>query len=141
MLILDTNVVSELFRQQPDTQVDIWFKAVSPSGLFVTAVSKTESLVGLAMMPEGKRKQLLHTIMYSFFEERLQNPILVFGGREAEFFAELVSHRRSIGRPIGEFDAQIAAIARSNSFAVVTRNVRDFEDCNIEIVNPWDPSR
>ena len=137
MHILDTNVVSELFRPEPDDRVAGWLEAASPPQLFVTAVSKAESLLGLAMMPDGRRKQILDGIMRTFFENRLTTPILGFGDREAEHFAELVSHRRRIGRPIGEFDAQIAAIARSHRFAVVTRNVEDFEHCGIEVINPW----
>jgi predicted nucleic acid-binding protein len=137
VFVLDTNVVSELFKAEPDPGLAAWLEVTPPSRFFVTAISKAESLTGLAIMPEGKRKQALHLIMHTFFEERLLNPILPFGDRDAEFFAEVVSHRRRIGRPIGEFDAQIAAIARANSFAVVTRNVGDFEQCGIAVINPW----
>lgn len=138
MFILDTNVVSEIFRPAPDQRVADWFKRASPPQLFVTAISKAESLLGLAMMPDGKRKQALDEAMRTFFEDRLKTPILPFGDRETRFFADLVSNRRRAGLPIGEFDAQIAAIAKSRGFAVVTRNVNDFEHCGIGIINPWE---
>lgn len=138
MYILDTNVISELFRGEPDRNVASWLEATHPSSFFVTAISKAESLSGLATMPQGRRKQALHILMHDFFERQLRNSILPFGSREAEFFAEIVAERRKAGRPIGEFDAQIASIARSNGFTVVTRNTRDFEHCGVELMNPWD---
>lgn len=137
MYVLDTNVVSEIFRPVPDPRVEAWLEASEPSKLYVTAISKAESLTGLARMQEGRRKQFLHTAIYAFFENRMKMPILAFGSREAEYFAEIVAGRYRRGLPIGEFDAQIAAIARAYGFAVVTRNVVDFEHCGIEIINPW----
>ncbi len=110
----------------------------SPGHFFVTSVSKAESLLGLALMPDDKRKQLLGDIMQTFFGERLQTPALAFGDLEAVAFAELVSVRRRRGLRIGEFDAQIAAIAKTHGFAVATRNVSDFEHCGVEIINPWE---
>jgi predicted nucleic acid-binding protein len=137
MFILDTNVVSELFRPRPDPAVEHWFEAADPAQLYVTSISKAESLLGLALMPDGRRKQILGSALRTFFEDRLRTPVLAFGDREAEHFAELVSHRLSIGRQIGEFDAQIAAIARRHDCAVVTRNTDDFQECGIEVINPW----
>lgn len=89
-------------------------------------------------MPDGRRKLALGEIMRVFFEERIVTPILPFGGQEAVAFAGLVADRTRRGAPINEFDAQIAAIAQVKEFAVVTRNVRDFEHCGITIINPWE---
>lgn len=139
MYILDTNVVSELFKPIPDSNVETWLEASDLSVLYVTAITKAESLTGLALMPEGRRKQMLHKAMYAFFESRMETPVLAFDAQGAEFFSEIVAGRYRRGLPIGEFDAQIAAIARSHAFAVVTRNVRDFEHCGVEIINPWSP--
>jgi predicted nucleic acid-binding protein len=88
-------------------------------------------------MPDGRRKQFLHVAIHAFFENRMKTPILAFDSREAEYFAEIVAGRYRRGLPIGEFDAQIAAIARSYAFAIVTRNVADFDPSGIAIVNPW----
>jgi len=137
MYVLDTNVVSEIFRPVPDPSVEAWLEASEPSKLYVTAITKAESLTGLARMPEGRRKQLLHAAIYAFFEKRMKTPVLAFDSREAEYFAEIVAGRYRRGLPIGEFDAQIAAIARSYAFAIVTRNVADFEHCGIDIIDPW----
>lgn len=140
MFILDTNVVSELFRPVPEPAVESWLISADPVKLYVTSISKAESLLGVSTMLDGKRKQRLGEALRVFYEDRLQTPILAFGDREAEYFADLVLHRVRMGRPIGEFDAQIAAIARRHGFAVVTRNVTDFEHCGIEIINPWEDS-
>lgn len=138
MYVLDTNVVSEIFRPVPDPNVEAWLEASEPSKLYVTAITKAESLTGVARMPEGRRKQFLHVAIHAFFENRMKTPVLAFGSREAEYFAEIVAGRYRHGLPIGEFDAQIAAIARSCGFSIVTRNVTDFEHCGIAVINPWE---
>lgn len=137
MFVLDTNVISESFRPQPDPRVVAWMGAAMPSKVFVTAPSKAELLVGLAYMPDGRRKAEFGLVIGAFFDHWLKTAILPFGTLEAESYAEIVAHRRRVGRPVTEFDAQIAAIAKTRGFAVVTRNVADFEHCGIEIVNPW----
>lgn len=137
MYVLDTNVVSEIFRAIPDPNVEAWLETSDPSKLYVTAITKAEFLTGLVRMPDGRRKQFLHVAIHAFFENRMKTPILAFDSREAEYFAEIVAGRYRRGLPIGEFDAQIAAIARSYAFAIVTRNVADFDHCGTEIVNPW----
>jgi predicted nucleic acid-binding protein len=139
MYVLDTNVVSEIFRPVPDPNVATWLETSKPSNLYVTAVTKAESLTGLARMPEGRRRQSLHALMHAFFENRMKTPVLAFDSRSAEFFAEIVAGRYRRGLPVGEFDAQIAAIARAHEFAIVTRNVIDFEHCGIQVINPWEP--
>jgi len=140
MFILDTNVVSELFRPMPADAVVAWIGRTDPADLYVTAISTAEMLLGVALMPPGRRRDGLEHVLRLFFAEKLRTGILAFGDRESTLFAELVAHRRGIGRPIGEFDAQIAAIARAHGFSVVTRNVRDFDDCGVGVVNPWSAS-
>lgn len=137
MFVLDTNVISESFRPHPDPKAAAWMDTVTPANIYITSLSKAELLVGLACMPDGKRKVELGSAIAALFGRWLQTSVLSFGTTEAEIYAELVAHRRRLGRPIGEFDAQIAAIAKARGFAVATRNVRDFEHCGIEIVNPW----
>jgi len=90
-------------------------------------------------MPYGRRKIALGAVIEAFFSRWLKTEILPFGSQEAEAYAEITAQRRKAGRPIKEFDAQIAAIARVRRFAVATRNVADFEHCGIEIINPWNP--
>lgn len=136
--LLDTNIVSEAFRPQRNLEVEGWFERTPRNRIFVSSVTKAELLFGLAIMPQGRRQLELSEAMYKFLSHELRTEVLPFGTREAELFAEIGSHRRAKGRPISQFDAQIAAIARSHDFAIVTRNTRDFEHCGVELINPWD---
>lgn len=139
VFVLDTNVISETFKPVPDADVATWIDSVPPLQAHITAPSKAELLSGLAIMPYGRRKMAFGAVIEAFFSRWLKTEILPFGSQEAEAYAEIIAQRRQVGRPIKEFDAQIAAIARVRRFTVVTRNVRDFEHCGIEIVNPWNP--
>ncbi len=138
MFVLDTNVISEIFKPVPDAGVAAWMDSSFSIRSYVTAMTKAELLLGLANMQDGKRKAALGDVIGAFFTTLLKTPVLAFGDREAEAYAEIVSKRRFLGHPIHEFDAQIASVARSHGFAVVTRNVADFADCGINIVNPWE---
>lgn len=141
MFVLDTNVISETFKSSPDVGVASWMEGSIAERTYVTALTKAELLVGLGRMPEGRRKAGLGEVIGAFFGTWLKTPVLSFGSREAEFYAKIVTHRRGRGLPVGEFDAQIAAIARSHGFAVVTRNVADFAHSGVEIVNPWETGK
>lgn len=141
MFVLDTNVISETFKPQPDAGVASWMDGALAGHAYVTALTKAELLVGLGQMPDGKRKAGLEEVIDTFFGKWLKTPILAFGSREAQFYAKIVAHRRGRGLAIGEFDAQIASIARSHGFVVVTRNVADFEHCGVEIINPWEAGK
>ncbi|MBZ9996612.1 type II toxin-antitoxin system VapC family toxin [Mesorhizobium sp. BH1-1-4] len=138
MFVLDTNVISEIFKPIPDAGVAAWMDSSFSIHSYLTAMTKAELLLGLASMPGGKRKAALGDVIGAFFAIWLKTPVLAFGDREAEIYAEIVSKRRFLGHPIHEFDAQIASVARSHGFTVVTRNVADFADCGINIVNPWE---
>jgi toxin FitB len=138
MIILDTNVVSEVFKPRPDAAVARWLGSQPQKLYFLTAISKAELLFGLACMPDGQRKRDLADVMWQFFREKVPNPILTFDGGDAEHYAEISAVRRRLGRRMGELDAQIAAIARSRSYSVATRDIQDFEECGIELINPWE---
>ncbi len=140
MFLLDTNVVSEAMRPAPNAVVEAWFARIERSSLFLSSISKAELLHGLALMPVGKRKIEVAAVIWRFLAEELRTDILAFGTAEAEHYAEILALRRGRGRPMSQSDAQIAAIARSRGLALATRNVRDFEDCGVEIVNPWEPA-
>lgn len=138
MIILDTNVVSEVFRPMPEASVGRWLASHPQERYFLSSISKAELLFGLACMPVGQRKRDLAEVMQRFFQEKVPNPILAFDGDDAEHYADLSAGRKRLGRPIGELDAQIAAIARCRGYLIATRNTRDFEDCGIELINPWE---
>lgn len=138
MIILDTNVISETFRPAPDKGVGEWLRRQPKSRVFVTSVNKAELLAGLALMPDGKRKQALAEVISAFFDERLITPVLAFDEAAALQYARIFAQRRKSGRPIAEMDCQIAAIALTHGHAVATRNVYHFENCGMDVINPWE---
>ena len=137
MFVLDTNVVSELMRPAPAPAISSWVAERATSSLFLTAVTEAELRFGLAVMPPGKRRDSLREDLERMLNTGFANRILPFDSDAARAYAEIAAARRGIGRPIGQADGQIAAIARARGMAVATRNVRDFEDMGIDIFNPW----
>lgn len=139
MIIVDTNVLSELMKREPTPGVAQWLTAQPPASLFTTSVTKAEVLYGVALLPAGERRDALEEAVAAMFEEDFHGRVLPFDGAAAYDYAIIASHRRQAGKPISQFDAQIAAIARSRGAVVATRNVFDFEDCGIDVHNPWGP--
>ena len=105
--------------------------------MFVTAVTEAEVLTGIAILPEGRRKRTLADAAKRTFDGLMGGRVLPFDSAAARVYAEIAAARRAAGRPISQLDGQIGAIARSHSMAVATRNVRDFEDMGIDLINPW----
>ena len=137
MIVLDTNVVSEMMRKVPSPAVLAWLDEQPASSLFLTAVSEAEIRFGLALLPGGGHRESLVRAADRIFREILAGRILPFDSEAAGAFAVIAAERRRAGRPISQFDCQIAAIARSHHAAVATRDASDFEHCGIRIVNPW----
>ena len=134
MILLDTNVVSELMKSAPEPAVMGWINAIPGASVFLSAVTQAEILHGVALVPEGKRREGLTRAARTAFETYFRGRILPFDSEAAE---ALAAGRRQAGRPISQSDAQIAAIARSRGASLATRNVPDFEGCGVEIVNPF----
>ena len=137
MIVLDTNVVSELMKAAPEPAVLAWINPLPMSAVFVSAVSQAEILYGVALVPAGRRQDGLLRAAHTVFETYFRGRVLPFDSEAAEAFAWIAASRRLAGRPISLADAQIAAIARSRRAELATRNVPDFEGCGIEIVDPW----
>ena len=137
MIILDTNVVSEVMRPAPSAIVGRWFSHQNRAELYTTAVAEAELLLGLELMPKGKRRLDMERIVTRLFAQVLIDRVLPFDRNAAREFALIVSDRRRRGHSGSTADAQIAAIARSRGAILATRNVRDFEHCGIEVVDPW----
>ena len=137
MIVLDTPIVSELMRESPHAGVLAWVDARPTRDLFVTAVSEAEVLTGIAFLPEGRRKRSLADAASRAFSVLLGGRILPFDSAAAQAYADIAAARRATGRPISQADGQIAAIARSRGMAVATRNVRDFVDLEIDLIDPW----
>lgn len=137
MIIIDTNVVSELLRPTPEPQVEQWLSGQDGRTVYLTAISEAELRHGLAMMPAGKRRASLTDAVDRILREDLAGRILPFDSDAAHSYAVIAAARRSAGRPIAQADCQIAAIAHSRSAVVATRNTPDFEGCDIDLINPW----
>jgi predicted nucleic acid-binding protein len=137
MIIVDTNVLSEMMRPAPSARVVHWMAARPASGLFTTTITLGEVLFGLELVPAGKRRIALEKAIGTMFEHEFAGRIVAFDGDAARAFADISARCRRLGRPIGELDAQIAGIARSQGAAIATRNVRDFADCGVELIDPW----
>jgi len=135
--LLDTNVLSELLRAAPQPSVEAWFAAQPAQSLFVSAVTQAEMLLGARLLPAGKRRLALSRALIAMFEEDFAERILPFDSAAAPTYVEVVSGRRSAGRPIAQFDAQIAAIALRHGCKLATRNERDFEGCGVSLIDPW----
>ena len=138
MIVLDTNVLSEALRPAPSGAVMHWLGAQDRFAVFLTAITQAELLYGIELLPTGKSRSLLSTAVKRIFSDEFSGRILPFDEGAAEEYAGIVARRAKMGRPISQFDAMIAAIASSRGGAVATRNVRDFEHCGIEVLNPWD---
>jgi toxin FitB len=136
MIVLDTNVISEAMRPAPDPAVAAWLARQSADELFTTAIAEAEILLGVAILPGGKRKQDLAMAARQIFA-LFAGRVLAFDSAAAGLFAEIVAERRRIGRPVSAFDAQIAAIARSTGMALATRNVADFDGIGVAVIDPW----
>ena len=137
MIVLDTNVVSELMRLVPDPAVMTWFSGQDSAGLHLTAVSEAELRTGAAILPAGRRRDRLAAEIDAVIGEDFAGRVLPFDSAAARAYATIAATRRSLGRPIPEADCQIAAIARARDAAVATRNAGDFAQCGIDVIDPW----
>jgi len=137
MIVLDTNVLSELLRPSPEPKVTAWVAAQPAASIFTTAVTRAELLYGVALLPPGRRRDALRAATVAILDEALSGKIIPFDLDAADAYVEVSARRKKIGRPISRFDAMIAAMARSNDAIVATRNTKDFDDCGVAVVNPW----
>jgi predicted nucleic acid-binding protein len=137
-VVFDTNVVSELMKASPQTGVRLWANAQPRHAVFISAITEAELWVGIALLPGGRRRDGLAADVEIMIRDEFAGRVAAFDSPAAKAFAEIVADRRRAGRPISTPDAQIAAIAKSRGAALATRNVRDFEGCGVEVINPWD---
>ena len=137
MIVLDTNVISELMRREPDARVMAWMVDQPTAGVFTTTLTQAEIFYGLALLPEGRRREELLGAARSMFDVDLAGRVLPFDTDAALAFPEIAAERKHGGKPISQIDAQIAAIVRSRGARLATRNVRDFVDSGITVVDPW----
>ena len=136
-ILLDSNVVSELIRRARSPAVATWVAGWPLEDLFFSAVGEAELRYGAAILPPGRRRQALLAGIDGMLRDAFGDRVLQFDREAACEYADIAAARRSAGRPLAPADCQIAAIARSRGMTVATRNVRDFDDIGVNIVNPW----
>ncbi len=137
MIVLDTNVVSELMHPDPDISVVNWVAGQAAPNLFLSTISESELRYGVEILPAGERRSRLLDEVDGMLQEDFAGRILPFDSAAAQAYALIAAARRAAGRPINHADCQIAAIARCRGASVSTRNVDDFEGSGIEVINPW----
>jgi predicted nucleic acid-binding protein len=137
MYILDTNVLSEIIDPHGSARVCAWVDPIAQKDLFTTALNQAEVLYGIAIMPEGRKRTRLIERIGPMFATDFRHRILPFDERAAVQFAEITGRRKRNGISVALFDSQIAAIAQATEMTLVTRNVKHFEDCDIQVINPW----
>jgi predicted nucleic acid-binding protein len=136
MIVLDTNVLSELMRPDPAEAVLAWMSAQLAAALHVTSISYAEILYGVGLLPEGRRRSALAEQAEAMFAEDFAGRVLGFEASAAPAYAAIAGRRRRAGRRIEPVDAMIAAIAQSRGAAIATRD-RDFADCGVPVLDPW----
>jgi toxin FitB len=137
VIVLDTSVISELARKMPDPGVLSWLDSLEVSGVATTAITAAELRYGVARLPDGHRKRELTMVISGILTEDFHGRVLPFDERASVRCADIVTGRERIGRPIGIADALIAAICRDLGATLATRNISDFEETGIELVDPW----
>jgi predicted nucleic acid-binding protein len=140
MIILDTNVISEVMRPAPCQTVAKWMDATPAFDLATTAINIAEIRRGLARLPFGRRRVRLETLFDTMLVRAFENRVFGFDRPAADAYAELALARERSGRPFQGYDGLIAAIASSRGLGVATRDIRGFEGCGIQVVNPWEPT-
>jgi predicted nucleic acid-binding protein len=138
VIVLDTNVISELTRQAPAPDVISWLDSLAAAEVTTTAVTAAELLYGVTRMPDGHRKTELAAAVHGLLSDDFHNRVLGFDEPAAQRYADIAAGREQLGRPIGVADAQIAAICRTIGATLATRNTADFADTGIELINPWE---
>jgi toxin FitB len=137
MIVVDTNVASELMRPTPSEGVRDWVRGQPPEDLYTSAITVAEIRYGIERLPEGTRKVELRAAAVEVFGA-FADRVLAFDAAAAEQYSLIASRRERLGIPIEGFDAQIAAICRVHGAALATRNVSDFRETGVRVINPWD---
>jgi hypothetical protein len=137
MIVLETNVISEVLRPAPEPALLAWLRSVPRRDIWTCTIVLAELFSGVGLMPEGKRQRLLREKMGELVSTLFMDKILLFDLPAARAYGPILSVRQAKGRPIDEIDAQIASIAKVNGATLATRNIRDFEHCGIPLINPW----
>jgi predicted nucleic acid-binding protein len=137
MIVLDTNVISEVFNPVPSAKVMDWFQQQADGDMYTTAITRGELLFGVHVLPQGRRRDTLLAGLLRIFQTRFPERVLPYDEAAADAHAEIAAQRRAQGRPSSQSDLMIAGIVRAHGATLATRNVRDFENCGIALADPW----
>jgi predicted nucleic acid-binding protein len=140
MIILDTNVISEIMRANPALVVLDWFRTYAFAELATTTINLAEIRYGLARLPFGRRRHDLEARLDSFMSRGFSERLFDFDAAAADAYGDIVVAREHAGRPLEGFDGLVAAIAKSRGLPIATRNTDDFEHCGVAVVSPWNSS-
>jgi predicted nucleic acid-binding protein len=138
MILLDTNVISAVMAPSPPGAVLSWLDRQPTETLFLSVITIAEIGYGIRVLADGKRRRNLAAKFEDFVNRAFEQRVLVFDTASAIEYGEIMAHRRRIGRPMSLPDGQIAAVARHHRMAIATRNLHDFEECGLELVNPFE---
>lgn len=138
MILLDTNVLSELMKARPQAGVVAWLNESESIRLWLSTITIAEVEYGLRAMPKGSRGRLLRYRFEGFVETAFAGRVLEFDYSAAIVYGEVMAHRRASGRPMSAADGQIASISLSRGLKLATRNTRDFEGCGLDLINPFE---
>lgn len=137
MILLDTNVVSELLRSEIDPRVDSWLSVQDSTKFVISVITEAELYYGVEILPVGRRRDRLTALIKDILQYEFAGRILPFDSSAARSFALIGASRKAAGLPISHSDCMIAAVAHSQEVIVATRNIKDFEGCGIKLINPW----
>lgn len=137
MILIDTNIISEMMKPMPNTNVMNWLDQQEVIKLYVSTVTIAEIAYGINALSEGNRRNVLEESFHSVLREAFEHRILPFDEVAAHLYGKIMTRRKELGKPLSILDGQIAAIARANNFTVATRNSKDFADCDLNLINPF----
>lgn len=138
MIILDTNVIAELMREVPDPKVASWIQGIDPQNLALTVIAIAEILRGIERLPKGKRRQRLEHSFKEFIQKGFRGRIFPFDREAAYVYGGIAAGREKAGLSVDPVDLMIAAIAKNLQASIATRNIKDFEECGVTLINPWE---
>jgi toxin FitB len=137
MIVLDTNVISELMKSSPSSKVSEWIDQQETSQLFVTTITIAEISYGIHALPKGKKRQSIETAFHNSIRDAFEHRLLEFTEKAAHIYGKMMGERKKIGRPLSILDGQIAAITLAEKASLATRNVRDFQHYGLILMNPF----
>ncbi|MDO8953301.1 MAG: type II toxin-antitoxin system VapC family toxin [Gammaproteobacteria bacterium] len=138
MILLDTNIISEIMKPLPQTEVVKWLNQQESSQLFISTLTIAEISYGMHVLPEGRRRNQIEDAFNKVITAAFKLRVLSFDAGAGYVYGKIMARKKSLGKPMGIPDGQIAAIAYSQGYALATRNTRDFTGCGLELVNPFD---